>query len=146
MNVSTKGRDLIKFYEGLRLKAYKCSAGVWTIGYGHTEGVKAGQTITAHQAEVMFEHDLLEFENAVFTMVGNVRQGIFDALVSFAFNLGATRLKRSSLLAYTKLGAHDLAASQFELWDNMTVNGKLVEVAGLHNRRMAERSLYLCLT
>lgn len=99
MQTSDKGIALIKGFEGLRLKAYKCSAGVWTIGYGHTKGVKEGQTITEAEAETLLREDLRTFEVGVSSLVTVfLHQCQFDALVSFAFNLGVGAIKGSTLL------------------------------------------------
>ena len=97
--IGQAGLKIIKYYEGLRLEAYRCAAGVWTIGYGHTAGVKQGQTITEEQAEEYLRQDCRKFEqyvnNAVYVPItAQLNQNQFDALVSFAFNLGAGNLKK----------------------------------------------------
>lgn len=97
--ISEAGLKIIKYYEGLRLKAYRCAAGVLTIGYGHTAGVKEGQTITEVQAEMYLLEDCRKFEqyvnNAAYVPItAQLNQNQFDALVSFAFNLGAGNLKK----------------------------------------------------
>ena len=90
MNTSEKGKNLIKNYEGLRLKAYRCPSNKLTIGYGHTANVKENDVITKEQAENYLTQDLKRFENAVNRLVKvSLTQNQFDALVSFAFNLGA---------------------------------------------------------
>lgn len=88
----------IKEFEGLRLKSYKDSAGVWTIGYGHTRGVKSGQVITEKQAESLLRGDLLGSEKYVNGLGLSFSQGQFDALVDFVYNLGTGSLGRSTLL------------------------------------------------
>lgn len=88
----------LKEFEGLRLRAYKDSVGVWTIGYGHTRGVKAGQTITEKQAESLLRGDLLISEKYVNGLGISFSQGQFDALVDFAYNLGTDSLRKSTLL------------------------------------------------
>lgn len=88
----------IKEFEGLRLKSYKDSAGVWTIGYGHTRGVKSGQVITEKQAESLLRGDLLGSEKYVNGLGLSFSQGQFDALVDFVYNLGTGSLSRSTLL------------------------------------------------
>jgi lysozyme len=81
--------DFLKKAEGCRLTAYQDVAGVWTIGYGHTKGVKAGDRITGYQAEQFLRDDLAEFENYVNSKVRNIRtQGQFDAVVDFCYNIG----------------------------------------------------------
>lgn len=88
MHISDNGLDLIKRFEGLRLDAYRCPAGVWTIGYGHTgAGVGEGVAITPEQADILLRADVLRFEDGVRRLAGPCSQGQFDALVSFTFNL-----------------------------------------------------------
>ena len=91
MRTSQNGINLIKQFEGCRLKAYKCAAGVPTIGYGHTAGVKMGQTITQVQAESYLKDDLMKYETKVMKYNDKYRfnQNEFDALVSFAYNIGS---------------------------------------------------------
>lgn len=97
--IEQAGLSLIKKFEGCRLKAYQCAAGVWTIGYGHTAGVKQGQTITQAQAESFLKQDCEKFEkyvnNATYVPITeSLNQNQFDALMSFAFNCGAYNLKK----------------------------------------------------
>ena len=91
MKTSQNGIELIKQFEGCSLTAYKCAAGVWTIGYGHTAGVKSGQAITPAQAEHFLKNDLVKFEKKVekYDSAYHWNQNQFDALVSFAFNIGS---------------------------------------------------------
>ena len=91
MRTSQNGINLIKQFEGCRLRAYKCAAGVPTIGYGHTAGVKMGQTITQVQAESYLKDDLMKYETKVMKYYDKYRfnQNEFDALVSFAYNVGS---------------------------------------------------------
>ena len=108
MKITNEGINLIKKFEGLRLEAYLCPAGVWTIGYGHTKGVKKGQVITQLEADNLLKEDLSSFEKGVTSLIkSNINQNQFDSLVSFAFNLGLSNLKSSTLLkkenANTKL-------------------------------------------
>ena len=97
--IGQAGLKLIMQFEGCRLTAYQCAAGVWTIGYGHTAGVKPGQTITQAQAEEYLRQDCRKFERCVndaayVPITAQLNQNQFDALVSFAFNLGAGNLKK----------------------------------------------------
>lgn len=97
--ISAKGIALIKRFEGCRLTAYKCSAGVWTIGYGHTSGVHSGQVITQAQADALLRQDLEKFERyvnstAYVPITAQLNDNQFAALVSFAFNCGQGKLKR----------------------------------------------------
>lgn len=97
--ISAAGIALIKRFEGCRLTAYKCSAGVWTIGYGHTSGVHSGQVITQAQADAFLRQDLEKFERyvnstAYVPITAQLNDNQFAALVSFAFNCGQGNLKR----------------------------------------------------
>lgn len=97
--ISAAGIALIKRFEGCRLTAYKCSAGVWTIGYGHTSGVHSGQAITQAQADALLRQDLEKFERyvnstAYVPITAQLNENQFAALVSFAFNCGQGNLKR----------------------------------------------------
>ena len=92
MKTSPKGIALIKEFEGLRLKAYKCPGGVWTIGYGHTAGVKSGMVITEAQAEEYLKADLIVFERYLNGLGLALNQNQFDALVSFIYNPDSSTL------------------------------------------------------
>lgn len=138
MKISPRGIQLIKDFEGLRLTAYKCPAGVWTIGYGHTGNVKAGDKVTPNGADELLAQDLAMFQRGVNKAVTvPVTQGQYDALVSFAFNLGLGALQGSTLLR--KLNAGEDASGEFIKWVN--AGGKRVE--GLVRRREAERALFV---
>ena len=90
MRISENGLNLIKSFEGCRLTAYKCPAGVWTIGWGHTGGVKAGQKITQAEADQMLVSDMTAYESKVNKYSKyNWNQNEFDALTSFAYNVGS---------------------------------------------------------
>lgn len=144
-SISKVGIDLIKSFEGCYLKAYKCPAGVWTIGWGTTEpinGVKPheGMVITQQQADDLLIKNLKAYENAVNKYVTySINQNQFDALVSFAYNCGNGALKTSTLLK--KLNAGDVrgSADEFLRWNKS--NGKVLN--GLTRRREAERKLFL---
>lgn len=122
----------VKEFEGLRLTSYKDSAGVWTIGYGHTRGVKAGQIITEKQADSLLRSDLLTAENYVNGLKLNLTQGQFDALTDFVYNLGSGSLAGSTLLAKirAKAPAEEIQA-QFRRW----VYAGKKKLAGLVKRR-----------
>lgn len=142
---ATKGIELIKEFEGCRLTAYKCPAGVWTIGYGHTGTVDGkligkGMTITAAKATELLKKDLAEFEAAVNGCVtAPITQNMFDALVSFSFNVGAGALRRSTLLRKLNAKDYEGAAAEFPLWNKS--GGKVLN--GLVRRRERERQLFL---
>ena len=139
MNLSPKGLELIKMFEGCKLQAYKCSAGVPTIGYGHTEGVYIGLTIDQQHAEDLLKSDLVRFEAIVRKLLKvTVTQNQFDALVSLAFNCGEGNLAKSTLLKVINEGRAVQAGPQFLRWNKAAG----VVVAGLTRRREAEKTLY----
>ena len=143
MKTSETGINLIKEFESLRLKAYLCSAKVWTIGYGHTKGVKKGDAITQDQAIDFLKEDLSDSENAVNSQNLVINQNQFDALVSFVFNIGAGAFKSSTRLRKAKINISDpTIANEFAKWNKATVNGKKVILNGLARRRKAESDLY----
>jgi lysozyme len=140
MRISQEGIDLIKSFEGCKLKAYRCSAGILTIGYGSTNGVYDGQVINQLEAEKLLRTDLLIAEGTVSQLVAvDLSQQQFDALVSFTFNVGGGAFKKSTLLKLINQGETLVAAEQFLRWTK--VNGKVIK--GLVSRREAERGLYL---
>lgn len=140
MRTSQKGIDLIKKFEGCRLEAYKCPAGIWTIGYGHTKGVKGGMIISREQAKEFLREDLRIFEQAVEACVKvPLSQNQFDALVSFCYNCGSGALKTSTLLRLLNEGKYSEAGEQFLRWNK--AGGKVL--VGLTRRREKERELFL---
>lgn len=140
MKISDKGLALIKRWEGCKLTAYKCPAGIWTIGYGSTgPHVKPGMVITQAQADALLLKDVARFEAGVNAMASKFTQGQFDACVSFAFNLGLGNLASSTLLKKHKAGDYAAAADNFGKWIN--AGGKRLE--GLARRRADEKALYL---
>lgn len=138
MKINEAGLQLIREFEGLRLVAYRCSAGVLTIGYGHTIGVREGDKITEAQANDMLLSDLTHAEKAVNNLCPPLNENQFSALVSFVFNLGSMSLATSTLLRKIKEGKMDEAAENFGKW--VFAGGKVVE--GLKRRRKAERELF----
>jgi lysozyme len=143
MQTSDKGVELIKSFEALRLKAYLDAVGVWTIGYGHTIGVKAGDVITEEVANHMLGADLCDPEDAINNNAKvPLNQNQFDALVSLTFNIGNWNFKKSTLLRELNSGEYEEAARQFLVWDKGHVNGKLVPLPGLTKRRAAESALF----
>ena len=142
MSISPKGLSLIKKFEGMRLIAYLCPAGVPTIGYGHTEGVKLGDKITEEQAESFLRYDLVSFEQCVSTWTSvKINQNEFDALVSFAFNVGCTAYKNSTLLKLLNQNTdRKVVAAEFSRW---VKDGEGNTLQGLVNRREAEKKLFL---
>ena len=140
MNPSSKALSLIRQFEGLRLSAYICPAGVPTIGYGTTKGVKMGDTITEEEAERLLEKDVSPFAKTISSLVKvQLNQNQFDALVCFVYNIGPHALASSTMLKLINQGLFDDAANQFVRWNK--ANGEAL--AGLTRRRMAERDLFL---
>ena len=134
MKISQNGIDLIKKYEGLRLEAYLCPADIWTIGYGHTAGVRKGMTITEEQAEAYLRKDCESSEKAVNALGKKLNQNQFDALVSFTFSCGAGNLKK--LCHNRKL---NVIAEKILLYNKG--GGKVLN--GLVKRRKDEQALFL---
>lgn len=133
------GFDLIKKWEGLRLEAYLCTAGVPTIGYGHTKGVKLGDVITEDQANQYLLEDILVTHEAIDRLVKvPLTAGQDDALTSFVFNLGMGNLASSTLLKLLNQGKYLEASAQFPRWNKS--NGQVL--VGLSNRRAEEMKLF----
>jgi lysozyme len=137
---SAAGLELTKQFEGLELKAYQDSVGVWTIGYGHTgTDVKAGLTITEDQASVLLAADVAWAVTCVNKSVTSaINQNQFDAMVDFVFNLGCAAFGGSTLLKMVNAGDFAGAAGQFGRWNK--AGGKVL--AGLTKRRTAEAALF----
>jgi len=137
---SSTGLALTRAFEGLRLSAYQDSAGVWTIGYGHTGSeVHRGQCISELEAEALLRADLkaaVQCVRGAFQV--DLAQYQFDALVDFCYNAGRGSLLGSSLLRYVNQGEFDNAVAQFGLW--VHAGGKVVP--GLVRRRAAEAALF----
>ena len=133
------GLDIVKEAEGLRLSAYLCPAGIPTIGYGHTKGVKLGDTCTREQAEKWLENDFFTAKQEVKAVVKvPLRENQLDALASFVFNLGVRKLIQSTLLKKLNAGDYNGAAAEFDKW---VFAGK-VKLNGLIKRRAKERQLF----
>lgn len=140
MKIGTNGLNLIKFFEGLKLRAYKCPADIWTIGYGHTDGVAPDDIVTEAQAISLLFEDLAKSERAVNQYVHvTLTQNQFDALVSFTFNLGVGNFRTSMLLKKINAGDYDGASQEFGRW--IRAGGKAL--AGLVSRREAESALFM---
>jgi GH24 family phage-related lysozyme (muramidase) len=146
MNIGNKGLRLIKEFEGCKLTAYKCPAGVWTIGIGSTRysdgsAVKRGQTLANEEAALLLlSKTLASYEHAVNAIKVDLTQNEFDALVSLTYNIGAGNLANSTLVKMLKAGDSKAEiAKQFLRWDK--AGGK--PLAGLTRRRNAEAELFL---
>ena len=144
MKITDEGVDLIKRYEGFRAKAYSCPAGKLTIGYGTTRGVEPDDRVTRAEAEDLLMADIRQFEREVKTLIRvPVNRNQFSALVSFAYNLGADNLRKSTLRALVNRGDYSGAADQFPRWVWATVGGRRKKLGGLIKRREEERALFL---
>jgi lysozyme len=146
MQMSQEGIDaLLKKFEGCKLKAYRCPAGVCTIGYGHTSAAGApavtdGMVVTQQQCDDILRRDLVKYETAVYNMVEQpLTQHQFDVLVDFAYNAGVGNLKSSTLLKKVNAGQFDAVPAELMKW---TKGGGKV-LAGLVRRRQAESSWWL---
>jgi lysozyme len=145
MQVSDAGRRFIESWEGFSASAYLCPAGIWTIGYGHTEGVRPGQRISRSEASAMLAKDLVCFGSEVSRLLGGSRteQQEFDAMTSLAFNIGIGGFARSTVLRHHRRGDKQAAARAFALWNMAVIGGVKQAVPGLTRRRAAETSMYL---
>lgn len=132
-------KPLIREFEGLRLKAYRCPAGVWTIGYGHASGVAAGQEIDEVAAELLLDADLKYFALQLAPLIKvPVTEGQAAAMLSFAFNEGVGAFKRSTLLRLVNQGMFVNASYEFKKWKYAA--GR--ELPGLVRRREAEAAMF----
>lgn len=139
MKISAEGLALIKKFEGCELTAYQCSAGVWTIGYGHTKGVEKGMTISKESAEEMLVEELHEYEGYITDNVTSpLSQNQFDAMVSWVYNLGPSNLLASTLLKVLNAGDYDGVPAQIKRWNK--AGGQTLD--GLIRRREAESLLF----
>jgi lysozyme len=144
MTCSPAAINLIKQFESLRLDAYLCPAGVWTVGWGHTAGVREGLRITEDLAEEFLRRDVDDVEQGLGSVVRvPLTQGQYDALVSLCFNLcgGALRLPAIAPHLVARINEGDYAHAADELLDIDRANGRVLP--GLKRRRIAERALFL---
>jgi lysozyme len=145
MKLNEKGTVLLHHFEGLKLKAYKCPADVWTIGYGNTfyedgSKVKQGDEVTKERANQLFDSVAFSFANQITGSIKAIlNDNQFSSLVSFAYNVGVTNFKKSTLLKKINIDKNDPTIfAEFLRWDNAA--GKVL--AGLKLRREAEAKLY----
>lgn len=146
MRTSTEGVARIKRHELLRLKAYLCPAGVPTIGWGSTQGVAMGMTITEAQADARLVADIAVAENAIEKGVKvPLNQNQFDALASFVFNVGVKNFQASTLLKVLNSGKYSAAADQLPRWCHAKdpKTGGMVQLPGLAKRRAEEKEVFL---
>lgn len=144
MRTSETGKALIRAFESTRLKPYQCSAGVWTIGIGHTSAAGGLQVtrdtppLTLDEVEELFARDLVQYERAVTRACGPLEQYQFDAMVSLCFNIGVGAFSKSTAAKRAMSGNHD-RVPEAVMWFNKS-GGKVLD--GLTRRRRAEASLY----
>ncbi len=151
MRISENGLQSIVAFEGMELNAYRCPAGVWTIGVGHTgfvDGVPIGRGMMITQAEAMrlLREDVERFERYLNRQpfAKRLTQGMFDALVSFIFNVGSGAFQTSTMRRKLCVGAPaEEVAAEFGKWVYGTVNGKKERLSGLVKRRERERVMFL---
>lgn len=140
MELNDEGVELIKHFEGCRLESYQDSVGVWTIGYGHTAGVRRGGRITQAEADELLRGDLATFAQGVRKLVReDTHDREFSAMVSLAYNIGLGNFGASSVLILHNARKPMKAADSFNRWTR--AGGKVL--AGLVRRRRAEGRLYL---
>lgn len=139
MSVTQQTVDLVKKFEGFRSKAYRCPAGVWTIGYGTTSGVSKGQQVTQGEAELMLSTDLAVAINAVRNAVKvKLNDNQLSALASFVYNVGEGAFKGSTLLKKLNAGDYGAVPSELRKWTH--AGGRML--VGLAVRRDAEAKLW----
>lgn len=142
MKISQSAKDKIKQFEGCRLTAYRCPAGILTIGYGHTgSDVTPGKNISQAEADALFNRDIDRFESQLRQTVGlvNIRQCQWDAIVSLAYNIGIGNFSRSTLLRKLKSCPDNPAIrDEFLKWNK--AGGKVLP--GLVKRRLWESQRY----
>lgn len=142
MRVTEKGIELIKRFEGFSPAKYLCPAGYLTIGYGHVikEGEAFDEPIDEEEAEQLLMKDLIKFEKSVLRLINvQLTEGMFDALVSFSYNLGSGALQRSALRQKLNRAEYLDAADEFLKW----VYSRGRKLKGLVLRRQAERERFL---
>jgi lysozyme len=149
MKTSAVGYDTIKKFEGLRLNSYQDQVGIWTIGFGATyfpngERVREGQTINREYAEILLQRTVDTFASKIDHLVtSEVTQNQFDALVSFAFNVGVGNFTQSTLLKKVNENPNNPAIRlEFMKWTKGRKNGTLIHLPGLEKRRKQEADLY----
>ena len=139
MQISQEGLALIKKFEGCELEAYKCPAGVWTIGYGHIKGVQEGNKITKEEAEYMLQEEMIEYEGYVNDMVDvELNQSQYDSLCAWVYNLGPNNFRNSTLLTVLNQERYSEVPQEIKRWNK--ASGEVLD--GLIRRREAEALLF----
>ena len=143
MELSDNGFYFLVQEEGLKLKAYKCQAGIWTIGIGHTKNVKEGDIITNTEAQNLFDEDSEWVVRAIYRQKLTLTQNQFDALFSLVFNIGEAHFYSSTVLKLIKSGAKRKDIEMYwKAWNKARINGELVISKGLSERRKREVELF----
>lgn len=136
--------SLIAYYEDCRLTAYRCPAGVPTIGWGETDGVQMGSTWTKEQADTRFNEEVNRFATRVRSLITEyATPEQLGAMTALAYNIGLGAFEKSTVRRAHNAGNYEAAARAFSLWNKATVGGKKVQLRGLVARRAAEAALYL---
>ncbi|MFA5354067.1 MAG: glycoside hydrolase family protein [Thermodesulfovibrionales bacterium] len=141
-----EGVELVKGFESLKTQAYRCPAGVWTIGWGHTRGVKPGMAVSEEEAGDLLRQDLAEAGEQVERLTRvPLTDDQFSALVSFVFNVGVGSFESSTLLHRLNAGSYDAVPTELAKWVKATDpgTGRKVTLKGLVRRRAAEAELWL---
>ena len=142
--ISKTGLELIKGFEGLRRRSEPLPGGGWIVGYGHTRSAREGVEVTEREAEYLLRYDLQDVEQMVSGSIhAPLNQNEFDALVSFAWNVGRENFHASDVLKYINAGEMLAAAESFSAWRKARVDGRLIVVDALVRRRAAEKHLFL---
>lgn len=142
--VSGSGLELIKRFEGYRRSAARLADGRWTIGYGHVEHAREGAEVSHDDAEALLIYDLMEIGTRIETLVHSpLSQNQFDALSSFAFNVGLENFKSSSVLRRINEGEPTKAAFALEIWRRAPFEDDVIVIDALVRRRAAEKALFL---
>ena len=141
--INQAGVELIKKAEGFRSRAYKCPAGIWTVGFGHTKNVTPNRTVTLDEAIELIYQDAAEAEAPIKKYVKvPLNENQLSALISFVFNLGETKFAGSTLLKKLNEGSYDLVGKEMQRWIFARQNGVLKKLGGLIKRRQAEMQLF----
>lgn len=140
-NAIKQAASLIKAAEGCRLNAYKCPAGIWTIGYGHTKNVKKGDTWTQEQADKALEQDIETYRKAVLIACPALANypNRLAACISLAYNIGTGAFTSSSVARYIRRGEYRAAADAFGMW----IYAGKQKLPGLVTRRQREKEVFL---
>jgi lysozyme len=144
LTASRAAFDLIASFEGFRTRAVLAPGGKWTLGFGHTATAREGLSVTRGEAEDLLRWDLLPIEDSLRQIaLTPLTQNQFDALLSFAFNIGLENFKKSDVLKYLNQGQPIAAALSMHAWRRARVNGRVITIDALVRRRAAEAALFL---